>query len=253
MPAPSPADIAAGVPAGANIVGRVKAPSGQGELLVDANGGVYDTGGQSFNGSYFSLSPEQRQGSRQFTGITTNDQGGYQLQSDKPGQNYDFGPSDYVKAHQANPLYSDPAFLQFSANAGLDYETAAADVARKQAALNNALALRMPQMEQQGKDAVDNVYGTYATRGLYGSGQQAQDEGKAQANNLASIASTQADTANQIADLHSGLVTKRLSGLQAATDRGYGVAGSQDLTNRFDTVDKKYPLASKTSPDNVGV
>src|SRR5882672_12431920 len=78
--APSDADIQAGVPAGANIVKRVPAPSGKGELLVDANGGVYDTGGQSFSGSYFSLKPEQRQGNRQFTGIQTDpNTGGYKL------------------------------------------------------------------------------------------------------------------------------------------------------------------------------
>src|SRR5882672_8184603 len=101
--APSDADIQAGVPAGANIVKRVPAPSGKGELLLDANGGVYDTGGQSFSGSYFSLNPEQRQGTRTFQDITVDPQtGGYTLKSNIPGQNYDFGPSDYVKQHAAN-------------------------------------------------------------------------------------------------------------------------------------------------------
>lgn len=242
MPAPTPDDISKGVPAGANIVGRVKAPSGQGELLVDANGGVYDTGGQSFNGSYFSLRPDQRQGSRQFTGITVDPKtGGYQLQSDQPGQNYDFGPSQYVQQHAANPLYSDPAFLQFAANAGLDYETAAQGVASKTAALNNALALKMPQMQEQGKDQLQSIYGGYANRGLYGAGQQAEDEGKAQASNLANIASEQANTTNQINELSTGLAQKRQGWLVDAANKGYATAGNQDLTNKFDTVDKKYP------------
>lgn len=256
MAAPSPQDLAAGVPSGTNIVKRVPAPSGKGELLLDANGGVYDTGGQSFSGSYFSLPPSARQGgTRTFRDIVVDPKtGGYKIITDTgggptegQGSGYDFGPSDYVKnMPKANPLYSDPAFLAFIANSGMDYETAANDVARKKAALQNALSLQIPEMQKQGKQQLDSIYGNFASRGLYGAGQQAEKEGEAQSNTLSQIAKAQGDTANQISDLSSGLAQKRQSILQDATTRGYGTAGTQDLTSRLSDIDKKYPMGDQT-------
>lgn len=256
MPAPTPEDLAAGVPTGANIVKRVPAPSGKGELLLDANGGVYDTGGQSFSGSYFSLPPEARQGgNRTFRDIVVDPKtGGYKLVTDTgggptegQGSGYDFGPSDYVKnMPRANPLYSDPAFLAFIANSGMDYEAAANDVQRRKAALQNALSLQVPDIQKQGENQLKSIYGDFASRGLYGSGQQAEKEGEAQANTLSQVAKAQGDTANQIADLQGGLATKRSGILADAASKGYGTAGTQDLTAKLGDVDKRYPLGDQT-------
>lgn len=146
----------------------------------------------------------------------------------------------------ANPLYSDPAFLAYAANSGRDYETAAADTARRQAALQNALALKTPEIKQQGEDQLKSIYGNYASRGLYGAGQQAEDEGKSQANTLGQIAQAQATTQSGIEDLTSGLAQKRQDLLAGSASRGYDVAGNQDLEQRLSAVDKKYPLGTKT-------
>ncbi len=148
----------------------------------------------------------------------------------------------------ANPLYSDPGFLAFAANAGLDYETAANTVARKQAALQNALAVKIPGLQQQGKKQLESVYGGFASRGLYGAGQQGVEEGNVQSQNLQDIAGAQAETTNQIQDLQGGLAQKRQDWLTQAAQKGLDTAGSQDLTNRFNEVDKKYPLGKQSSP-----
>lgn len=247
MAAPNPNDLAAGVPSGANIVARVPAPSGKGELLLDANGGVYDTGGQSFSGSYYSLAPEQRQGTRQFTNIVVDPQtGGYKLVSNIPGQEYNFGPSQYVQnMPKANPLYSDPAFLAYAANSGRDYETAAQDVARQTAATQNALSLNLPKIKQEGEDSLKSIYGNYASRGLYGAGQQATDEDKAQANTLSQIGEAQANAQNQIDTLQGSLAKKRQDILAGAAGQGQSTAGRQDLESRLNAVDQKYPGFSK--------
>jgi hypothetical protein len=254
MPAPSQQDIQAGVPAGANIVKRVPAPSGKGELLLDANGGVYDTGGQSFSGSYHSLAPDQRQGTRSFQDIVVDPQtGGYKLVSNIPGQEYNFGPSDYVKNQTPyNPIYKDPAYLSFLANSGMTYEDAARQTSSKTQALNTALASTIPQLQEQGQDSLKGIYGRYADRGLYGAGQQAVDEGKAQAATNQAIGTAQTNTSQDIADLQSNLATTRRNMLNDATTRGYGVAGGQDLTNRYNAVDQKYPLGKSTPSDMVG-
>jgi hypothetical protein len=189
------------------------------------------------------LPPEGRQGTRSFQDIVVDPKtGGYKLVSNIPGQEYNFGPSDYVKnMPKANPLYSDPGFLAWAANSGLSYDTAAASVARQKGALQNALAVKTPELQQQGEDKLKSIYGGYANRGLYGAGQQGVDEGKAQADTLSQIAGAQADTANQINGLTSGLVQKRQDLLADAANKGYGVAGQQDLTNRLNEVDRKYP------------
>lgn len=251
MALPTPEDMAAGVPQGAQIVKRVPAPSGKGELLLDANGGVYDTGGQSFSGSYYSLTPEQRQGSRSFQDLVVDPKtGGYKLVSDK-GEGYDFGPSQHVRnMPRANPLYSDPAFLAFVANAGMDYETAASTVNRKKAALQGALTIQTGDIKKGGEKKLESIYGDFANRGLTGagqmSGQQAVKEGEAQSDTLGQIAKAQGDTASEIEDLQGQLVSKRQQYLQDATSRGYDVAGTQDLKTKLDDVDKRYPLGGQT-------
>lgn len=155
-------------------------------------------------------------------------------------------PPPAPSAPPANPLYSDPAFLAYAANSGRDYETAAADVQRKKAAIEGALTVSQSNIKSQGQEKLKSIYGDYASRGLYGAGQQAEDEGKAQAANLQDIAQAQSQASQQIEDLQSGLAQKRQDILAQASAKGYDVAGSQDLTNRLGEVDKKYPLGGQT-------
>lgn len=251
MAAPNEADLRAGVTPGVNIVARVPAPSGQGELLLDENGGVYDTGGQSFAGSYQGLAPEQRQGTRKFQNLVVDPKtGGYKLVSDK-GEDYNFGPSQHVQAMpKANPLYSDPAFLAYVANSGRDYETAAGEVTRKKAAIQNALGLQVPEIKKQGEQKLESIYGNYAQRGLTNPGQvsggQVKAEGEAQSDTLAQVGKAQGQAQTEIDDLVGGLAQKRQDLLAGVSQKGYSTAGAQDLDTKLQDVDRRYPLGGNT-------
>lgn len=250
MPRPTPEDIAAGVPANEDIVARVPAPSGQGELLLSRQGGVFDTGGQSFSGSYFSLDPQHRNlPGREFTNIVVDPEtGGYRILSkDSPDVGYQFGPSEFVKQMpRANPLYSDPAFLAYLANSGRSYEIAAQDVQRRKAAIQGALGLDIPGIKKQGEEKLGDVYKGFASRGLYGAGQQAEEEGKVQAATAEDVARTESRAASEIESLTSGLAQKRQDLLAEGAAKGYGTAGEQYATKRLEEVEKKYPLGEQT-------
>ncbi len=256
MAKPSEADIAAGVPANEDIVARVPAPSGKGELLLSRQGGVFDTGGTSFSGSYFSLPAEARQGgARTFRDIIVDPKtGGYKIVTDTgggptegQGSGYDFGPSEFVRnMPRANPLYSDPAFLAYLANSGRSYEIAAQDVQRRKAAIEGALSLDIPGIKQRGQENLGNVYKGFASRGLYGAGQQAEEEGKVQSSTTEEIGRREAEAAGQIESLATELAKKRQDILAESATRGYDVAGQQEAEKRLKEVEKKYPLGEMT-------
>lgn len=94
MAAPTPEEIAQGVPPTANIVQRIPGTNGQGTIALDDMGGIYTTGGAEFLGSYWSeeLAQHRNDPNRRFTGIVAEG-GGYRILSDQPGElGYYFGP-----------------------------------------------------------------------------------------------------------------------------------------------------------------
>lgn len=117
MAAPSPQDIAAGVPAQANIVQRVDVPGG-GQYLVGADGGVFAIGGAKYGGSVPGLQGDTLAGQHQFggNGLTLGPNGGY-VETDSAGHQYAFGG-----APAPNPLAQDPAYLAFLRTSGNDYD-----------------------------------------------------------------------------------------------------------------------------------
>ena len=95
MGVPTPAEIEAGVPAGANIVQRIAGPNGQGTYVLDDQGGIYTMGGAQFFGSYWSPEMEEHRNDpeRRFSAITL-ESGGYRILSNTPGElGYWFGPA----------------------------------------------------------------------------------------------------------------------------------------------------------------
>lgn len=89
-----PAELLNQVPEAARdtIVDFIEGPGGQGHILLGADGGVFAIGGAQFHGAYTTLAPEQRQGERSFERIEQTASGGYRLVSNKPGEEYRFGP-----------------------------------------------------------------------------------------------------------------------------------------------------------------
>lgn len=110
MATPTAEELAAGVPAGTNIVQRIPGPNGTGSYAVDEQGGVYALGGAPFLGSYWSPEMEQHRNdpNRRFTGITA-ESGGYRIHSSNPGEmGYFFGPQTAPTSTGPAPAAPDP-------------------------------------------------------------------------------------------------------------------------------------------------
>lgn len=114
MATPTPEEIAAGVPAGANIVDRMPGQNGTGTIVLDDRGGVYTLGGAQFYGSYFSedMAVHRNDPNRTFTGIEGLEGGGYRIMSSTPGElGYTFGPTTAPAPAAAAPAAAAPAVV----------------------------------------------------------------------------------------------------------------------------------------------
>lgn len=235
----TPEQIAMGIPARANIVKIVDAPGG-GKLALGADGGVFALGGAQFHGAYTQLAAEDRQGNRSFKDIQVNPDGSYKLISNIPGQEYNFGP----KAPQGpapNSLYQDPAFLAFLRSSDLSLETAAGDVARKQRAYQDALQAQTGNIEQNRTQASQGKNNSFEARGVYRSGQREVQQGQLEQDYAQQLAAAQAQTAGQVGELQQGLAEKVAEQQRQAAEKGYGVAGQQELATQQENLRKKYP------------
>lgn len=256
MAAPTPSDIAQGVPAGAEIATRVAAPGG-GEYLLDKNGGVYAIGGAQYMGSYFDdqyLDPVHRNDpNRQFYDLRLKEGGGYELFSDRG--NYDLSGTWQAKQRaaaeaaaaqqaaeaNANSLYSDPAYLAFIRNSDLGIETVANQIARQNAALQSALGLDIARRENQGIEEREGIYKNYASRGIARSGGRMVDTNRQQLAQTDDIASMNARTASEMAGNHERLASAVADRMRQAGELGLSTGQQQDLERRNEELRQKYP------------
>lgn len=258
MAAPTPSDLAQGVPAGAEIAKRIPGPNGQGELLLDTNGGVYAIGGAQYMGSYHDdnyLDPVHRNDpNRQFYDLVLNEGGGYTLKSDRGW--YDLGPryqelqrqaAEQAAAQQApvgpapNSLYTDPAYLNFIRTSDLGIETVADQIRRQNAAIQASLGIDQASRENQGVVERENIYKNYASRGISRSGGRGVDEarqGQQQANDLARL---QSGATEQITAGHSQLANAVADRMRQAGEMGFDTAQMQDMERRNEELKQKYP------------
>lgn len=252
MAMPTPADLQQGVPATANIVKRIPGPSG-GELLLDANGGVYAIGGAQYQGSYLDdayVAPEHRNDpNRQFSDIRLNPEGGYALASSR-GEEYNLAPAWQQRQQQAvqqaatpaaNSLYSDPAFLAFIRQSDLGIETVAEQVRRKNAALQSALGLDIARTQNAGQQSREGINNSYEARGVFRSGKRLQDLARQENDQSDVIAQRRASTTEQIAAGHDTLANAVADRMRQAGEQGFSTSQTQDLENRNEELRKKYP------------
>lgn len=243
MAAPSPQDLQQGVPQGANIVARQPAPGG-GEILLDANGGVYAIGGAKYQGSYWDdnyvSAKDRNDPNRRFSGLEMDPHSGGYTAISEGGERFAFN-TPYKDAATANSLYRDPAFLAFLRGSDTTLETAAQDVARKQAAYQQALALAVPQIQDNGQQERRGIDNSFEVRGVYNSGQRAVRNQEQEIRQGNQIATAQASTADQIGELHSGLAGLVAQQQQQAAEHGYNTAQTQELGQRQEALRQKYP------------
>lgn len=231
MPAPNQNDIRQGVPAGADIVDRQVAPGG-GWYLLDSQGGVYGIDGANAHSSYWSLAPEQRQGTRTFKKLMVNPDGSYRLISNND-ENYDFGnPHPYKAAPRA--LEEDPAWLAFLRSSGLTIDNATSAAAKKVGALSSSLLLDKDKLSEQNQRQIQSLSGDMEQRGLSRSGQASTAYNRGQSDYLRNVGDLERGVAQQIGDTETGLADtiaaeQRRGGETAATtETGY----SQEALDR---------------------
>lgn len=254
MAAPSQSDLQQGVPASANITKRVAAPGG-GELLVDANGGVYAIGGAQYQGSYLDdsyVGGQHRNAPRTFNDLILNPQGGYSLRATS-GEVYDLAP-EWQRRQQAalqaapppgpapNSLYSDPAYLAFIRNSDLGIETTAESVRRKNSALQSALGLDVARTQNSGVQTREGIDRGYESRGVFRSGLRQQDNERQRNDESDTLTGLRSRTTEQVAQGHEQLAGAVADRMRQAGELGFSTAQQQDLESKNAELMKKYPL-----------
>ena len=195
------------LPPGVVGVAEIPAPGG-GKWILGADGGVFAVDGAPYLGSYQGLDAGTKNDpNRTFTGIEAAGNG-YALTSGT-GERYQFdgqGGSPPAPDQAAAPsLYSNPAFLAFLRSSGLGIETAANDVAKREGAINVALASKIPELQEQGRRNLRGIDNSFESRGVFRSGTRMDKRAESEydTNNL--IAGAETDAANQVGELKSSL------------------------------------------------
>lgn len=124
-------------------------------------------------------------------------------------------------------LGSDPSYLAFLRASNLSQATSAADVARRQAALQAALNLQLPGMEQQDATQGRNLAGNYEARGMFRSGAHLRDASELQAQQARQKTAFITNTQNQIADLSGQLASNIADQQRRSAEAGLTSAYNQ--------------------------
>lgn len=252
---PAKMNILATLPQAArdSIVDLVPAPGG-GFYAVGKDGGVFALGGAAFHGSIPGLQGDTLAGRHTINqgGFKLLPNGGYEI-VDSEGRKYAFNPQA-PPPPKANPLYSDPDFLAFVRSADYTIDAAAADVARRQGAINRALANDLSRLSDSRDKDLKSIDDSHEARGVYRGGARLRDRSKSESDYARMEGETRDARANEIYDTASTL-TKTVADLQQkSAELGYGTSGEQALGQGYESVQKKYPglfpitTKSPTSP-----
>lgn len=259
----TPEQIAAGVPASANIVAQVAAPGG-GMYYLGSDGGVFATGGAQYAGGVNNLTGDTLAGQHQFGANAITDQpgaNGYRI-TDTAGHQYNFGGSPYQPtpaplAPQPKPLAQDQAFLAFLRTSGLGVDQAVQDYTRsvnlaqqtrdaalRELDLNNPLSTAATDRQKLAQSYID--------RGFSGNGQQAQAITQFGADNANKQAQDQTDYTNAVntAGQNEGAAIGKIA--TTGIEQGLATGNNQGWNTFWQNEAQKYPGQSDTILKNVG-
>lgn len=150
-------------------------------------------------------------------------------------------------ADNPGSIYESPAYLAFVRGGDFSLEEAARQAARKQQAIGSALAINMPELEQQGAQQQENIAGSAETRGMARSGQRYNDQAQAAAANQAAQNRMRLNAADQIGQASEGLAQKVADIQMRAGELGYDTAGKMDLMRKTTEMRDRY--AVQDTPD----
>lgn len=117
-------------------------------------------------------------------------------------------------------IYKDPTVLAFLRSSGLSEQTAANDVARRQAAIGQALNTNLNDLGAQGQIARRNIAGNFESRGVLASGQALQAQAENEAQQARQQTAMQQNAMNQINDLSGQLAQQVANNQQRASELG---------------------------------
>lgn len=258
------------LPPGVSEVSRVAAPGG-GYYILGSDGGIFTEGAAPFYGSMWSYKPgeDTLAGQHKYdaNSLQLLPDGGYTVR-DTEGRTYRFGAAEArgfglnvpdKPQLPAKNVYENPAFLAFLRTSGLEMDTAAADVARQESALQQALASSVADLQTQGAQARRGIDQNFESRGVFRSGARGERLGEQEALTNTAIASRQAGTADQVAALRGSLANKVAEQGRRAGELGLSIddtdyAKQQDsiLKGISDRADTAYQ-ASKRKLQDYGV
>ncbi len=136
--------------------------------------------------------------------------------------------------------YTDPSILAFLRASGMSQETAAADVARRRTAIEQALGTSIKDLEDQGEVSRENISGNAESNGVFRSGQLSTDLQRQRASQLRRQGALTDQAGYQIGNLTSSLQQQIAENQQKAAE--LGLAGSQnaDIATGKAGIDTKY-------------
>lgn len=215
------------IPPGVKIIGRIPAPGG-GEWVLGDDGGVFAIGGAPYLGSYHGLAPEQKQGSRSIIGIEGTAEGGYRLRSSNADEaGYTFNPGGNNGLVPNNPLAGDPAYAAFLRTSGLALEVAAADTARRRMAIDSALGLDIPDIQEQGKREREGISGSFEARGFARSGERVSKLGEQETDEANAIARRRLAALQETQGLEQDLAARVAGTQREGAELGLSLLGKQ--------------------------
>lgn len=160
-------------------------------------------------------------------------------------------PAYTPSSMQLADIYKDPTVQAFLRASGLSEQTAANDVARRQAAINTALNTNLDDLAAQGDIARRNIAGNQEARGVYRSGQTLQRTAEQQAAQARQQSALQQNALNQVNDLSGQLAQQVANNQQRAAELGTTAYINNALAAGKAGIDSTYSNDAGAGNDNT--
>lgn len=160
-------------------------------------------------------------------------------------------PQAYVPpAISMAEIYKDPTILAFLRSSGLSEQVAANEIARRQTAVNQALATNLDDLGAKGVIERRNIDGSQEARGMFRSGQTLQRGADQQAQEARIGGAMQQQAQNQVNDLAGNLTMMVAQNQQKAAELGTSTYVDRALQAGQNQIDANYANPAYGSEDD---
>lgn len=150
-------------------------------------------------------------------------------------------PAAYVpQSISMAEIYKDPTVLAFLRSSGLTEQVAANEIARRQGAVNQALATNLDDLNARGVIERRNIDGSMEARGMHRSGQNLTAQAEQEAGQARMQGAMQQQAQNQVNDLSGNLTMMVAQNQQKAAELGTNVYVDRALQAGQSQIDSNY-------------